>query len=59
VYCGDCPVIEEPVTTQAPKGACVAEGERCVDDNQCCAGLCHGQNCGDRGRKMCTPACSN
>jgi hypothetical protein len=58
VYCGDCPVIEEPVTTPAPESTCVAEGERCINDNQCCAGLCRGRDCGDRGRKRCTTACS-
>jgi hypothetical protein len=54
--CGACP--EEPVSTPAPELACFAEGERCVNDGQCCAGLCRGRDCRDRGTKLCQAACT-
>jgi hypothetical protein len=50
--CGACP------TTPSPVDVCVAEGERCVNDGQCCAGLCRGRGCQDRGRKTCQAACA-
>jgi hypothetical protein len=48
--CGPCPTTP-PVT-------CFSEGERCVSDDQCCAGLCRGRGCEDRGRKSCQVACA-
>jgi hypothetical protein len=53
IDCGPCP----PETTPAPP-ACFGEGERCVNDGQCCAGLCRGRDCRDRGTKLCQAACA-
>jgi hypothetical protein len=53
--CGACP----GETTPSPAAdVCLGEGERCVDDGQCCAGLCRGRGCQDRGRKSCQAACT-
>jgi hypothetical protein len=70
-YCnqGECGIVDDgcggamdcgPCTTPAPapEVTCIAEGERCVNDGQCCAGLCRGRGCEDRGRKSCQAACA-
>jgi hypothetical protein len=51
IYCGDCTTVPPPVT-------CHAEGERCVNDEQCCEGLCRGRECRDWGTKLCQAACT-
>jgi hypothetical protein len=53
--CGDCP---EPPVVEEPAATCIAEGDRCVNDEQCCDGLCRGRNCLDRGTKLCQAACA-
>jgi hypothetical protein len=52
----DCGPCSEPVSVQPD--VCSGEGERCVDDGQCCAGLCRGRGCRDRGTKTCQAACT-
>jgi hypothetical protein len=56
--CGEC--SEEVATTPAPPPelSCTALGDRCVNDGQCCEGLCRGRGCRDRGTKICTLECS-
>jgi hypothetical protein len=49
--CGACPTTPAPVV-------CFGEGERCVNDGQCCEGLCRGRDCLDRGTKICQAACA-
>jgi hypothetical protein len=56
IDCGACQ--EEPAPTPPPAETCIVEGERCVSDVQCCAGLCRGRGCQDRGTKICQVACS-
>jgi hypothetical protein len=51
IYCGDCPTTSAPMT-------CFTEGERCVNDSQCCEGLCRGRGCRDRGTQICQTACA-
>jgi hypothetical protein len=51
--CGPCP---EPVAVQSD--VCSGEGERCVNDSQCCQGLCRGRGCQDRGTRICQAACT-
>jgi hypothetical protein len=65
LYCGECPApsqsTEAPVTVtvapEPPPAACIATGDRCVSDDQCCEGQCRSRNCGERGQKLCTTAC--
>jgi hypothetical protein len=52
--CGACP----ETTPAPPADICFGEGERCVNDDQCCVGLCRGRGCEDRGRKSCQAACT-
>jgi hypothetical protein len=55
IDCGACP---EPPVVEEPAATCIAEGDRCVNDEQCCDGLCRGRGCQDRGTKLCQAACA-
>ncbi len=55
--CPPCMPMTVPSTTPAPQ-VCLAEGERCADDGDCCAGGCRGRKCRQRGRRVCQAACA-
>ena len=57
IDCGACPVETTPAP--APVTCTIALGDKCVNDSQCCEGLCRDSQCGvDRGSKICRDDCA-